>query len=60
MTNYARILDNHVVEVSTDPDNCFHPLIAKEFVVVPDFVQPGFMKNGDQWIDPKKPIEEEF
>lgn len=61
MTNYARVLDNYAVDVSTDPWNHFHESLAKDFEEVPDFVRPMFVRVNGQWIDPKAPpIEEEF
>lgn len=52
MTNYARIIDGLAVDVSTDPANCFHPLLAVEFVEVPDEVTHGWRLNGDAWQAP--------
>lgn len=52
MTNYARIINGVAIDVSTDPENCFHPIIAAEFVVVPDSVQHGWRLNGDSWQAP--------
>lgn len=52
MTNYARIINGVAVDVSADPERCFHPIIAAEFVVVPDSVRHGWRLNGDSWQAP--------
>lgn len=52
MTNYARIINDVAVDVCTDPANCFHPDIAREFVAVPDEVQPGWIRKDGQWSAP--------
>lgn len=54
MSNFARIVNNVAVDVSADPENCFHPDIAAEFVAVPDSVQPGWVKGADgKWTAPE-------
>ena len=53
MTNFARVIDNVAVDVSADPENCFHPDIAAQFVSVPDTVQTGWRKGTDgKWSAP--------
>lgn len=52
MTNYARIINGVAVDVSAAPERCFHPIVAAEFVVVPDSVQHGWRLNGDSWQAP--------
>ncbi|MGO3562817.1 hypothetical protein [Pseudomonas helleri] len=52
MTNFARIINGVAVDVSVDPDNCFHPALANEFVEVPDQVTHGWTLNGGQWVAP--------
>ena len=53
MTNFARIINNVAVDVSTDPENSFHPDIAAEFVAVPDNVRAGWIKGADgKWSAP--------
>lgn len=52
MTNYARIVDGVAVDVSTAPANCFHPLLAVEFVEVPGEVAHGWRLDGDAWQAP--------
>ena len=52
MTNYARIIDGLAVDVSTDPENCFHPLLAAEFVEVPAEVTHGWRLDGGAWQAP--------
>jgi hypothetical protein len=39
MSNFARIINNVAVDVSTNPQEQFHPDIAAEFEPVPDDVQ---------------------
>lgn len=59
MTNFARIIDGVAVDVSTDPENCFHPDIAAQFVAVPDTVGPGWVKGADgKWSAPVTPEPE--
>lgn len=53
MTNYARIIDNTAVDVSSDPASSFHPSIAEQFVSVPDAVRVGWRKSGNQWSAPE-------
>lgn len=55
MANYARIIDNVAVDVSTDPSTSFHPDLAREFVKVPDQVQPGWTTDGKAWSAPVVP-----
>jgi len=57
---YGRLVKNQVVDISYDPWNEFYETIAAEFIKIPEYVSYGFIKDGDKWIDPKKPIEEEF
>lgn len=52
MTNYARIIDGVAVDVSTDPANCFHPLLAAEFIKVPDYVTHGWRLANNTWSAP--------
>ena len=52
MINYARVIDGIAVDVSVDPERCFHPIVAAEFVVVPDSVQHGWRLNDDSWQAP--------
>lgn len=63
MTNYARIINEVAVDVSTDPATHFHPDIAREFVAVPDNVQPGWRLIEGIWtepapVDPPAPVAE--
>lgn len=59
MSNFARIINNVAVDVSADPENCFHPDIAAEFVAVPDTVQAGWAKGADgKWSAPVTPEPE--
>lgn len=52
MTNYARIINGIAVDVSTDPENSFHPIIAAEFVKVPDDVTHGWRLADKSWSAP--------
>lgn len=52
MSKYARIINNIAVDVSTNPTEHFHPIIAAQFVVVPDSVKPGWIKSGSTWSAP--------
>ena len=52
MTNFARIINNVAVDVSTDPAHCFHPDIAAQFEPVPDEVQAGWIRTDGQWSAP--------
>jgi len=49
---YARIADDFVIEVFVEPegftiDQCFHPDIAAQFVVVADNIEAGWIKQSD-------------
>ena len=53
MSNFARIVDNVAVDVSSNPAEEFHPSIAAEFEPVPDDVQVGWVRNEDgEWEAP--------
>jgi hypothetical protein len=49
MTNYARIINNIAVDVSTNPTESFHPEIASQFVSVPDNVVAGWELVNGVW-----------
>lgn len=55
MKNYARIIDNVAVDVSSDPHKQFHPTIAAEFVAVPVDILPGWRLNPEtgEWTEPE-------
>lgn len=55
MTNYARVVDNVAVDVSTDPQNQFHPTLAEQFVEVPDNVKRGWVLKKGTWAAPPAP-----
>lgn len=59
MSNYARIINNTAVDVSTDPAAHFHPEIASQFVEVPATVQRGWHLENDEWTapEPEAPAE---
>lgn len=50
--NYARVINNIAVDVSTDPINSFHPDIAREFEQVPDNVKQGWVRIDGVWSAP--------
>lgn len=52
MTNYARIINNVAVDVSTDPATHFHPDIAVQFEPVPNEVRSGWIRKDGQWAAP--------
>lgn len=52
MTNYARVINNTAVDVSTDPTNQFHPDIAAQFEPVPDDVKQGWVRIDGVWSAP--------
>jgi hypothetical protein len=50
---YARIIDNIVVEITTNnPNEIFHPSIAEQFTQVPDDITPESKLDPDtgEWI----------
>lgn len=49
----ARVINNVAVDVSTNPQEQFHPDIAAEFEPVPDDVQAGWARNeAGEWEAP--------
>lgn len=52
MTNYARIINQVAVDVSSSPAEHFHPSVATEFQAVPDNVQPGWRLLDGVWTEP--------
>lgn len=56
MTNFARIIDNVAVDVSSNPADQFHPIVAAEFQSVPDEVETGWICTDGQWAAPKPPL----
>lgn len=49
----ARVINNVAVDVSTNPQEQFHPDIAAEFEPVPDDVQAGWARNeAGEWKAP--------
>ena len=59
MANFARIIDNVAVDVSTEPALAFHQDIAAQFVEVPDEVQQGWLLVDGEWQAPPAPPEPE-
>lgn len=54
--NYARVINNEAVDVSSNPAEQFHPDIAKDFVPVPDQVESGWSVTAGKWSAPA-PVE---
>lgn len=50
--NYARVIDGIAVDASAAPAVCFHPILAAEFIEVPDNVKPGWLLKNGQWHEP--------
>lgn len=53
MTNFARIINDIAVDVSSAPAEQFHPIIAAEFMAVPDGVVPGSRLVDGVWLEPE-------
>lgn len=53
MANFARIINNIAVDVSTNPTSQFHPDLAKEFKPVPDQVQNNWRLVNGKWSAPE-------
>lgn len=53
MTNFARIINDVAVDVSSNPAEQFHPSIAAEFQPVPDEVRQGWRLVDGQWQAPE-------
>lgn len=56
MANFARIINEVAVDVSSNPAEQFHPDIAKDFVPVPDQVENGWTVEAGKWSAPA-PVE---
>lgn len=52
MTNFARVIDNTAVDVSTSPMDEYHPDLAAQFVEVPDTVERGWVLVKKSWKAP--------
>ena len=60
MTNFARVINDVAVDVSSTPTEQFHPSIAVQFEPVPDEVQAGWVRNEDgEWEAPAPSPEPE-
>lgn len=58
--NFARIINDTAVDVSTDPTNSFHPTIAADFIEVPDDVVVGSKRDAQGvWTPPTPPTPPE-
>ena len=57
MANFARIVDNVAVDVSTNPAEEFHPEIAALFVEVPSQVEPQWRVIDGAWQPPSQANE---
>ncbi|WP_067096771.1 hypothetical protein [Marinomonas atlantica] len=55
---YGRIKNGVVVDVSTDPNTQFHPILAAEFVEIPDKVKAGWTFDGTEYAPPVVPDPE--
>lgn len=58
MANFARIINDVAVDVSSNPADGFHPSIAAEFEPVPDDVQVGWVRSEDGEWDAPTPTPE--
>lgn len=53
MKNYARVINNVAVDVSTNPQECFTPEIAAQFEEVPAKVKQGWVRiDSGSWSAP--------
>lgn len=52
MENFARVINNIAVDVSTDPASQFHPDIASQFEPVPENVTRGWQRIDSSWTAP--------
>ncbi|MFT2112176.1 hypothetical protein [Marinomonas sp. 2405UD68-3] len=50
---YGRIKNGVVVDIATDPKNQFHPILAAEFVEIPDDVGAGYTFDGTNYTAPE-------
>ena len=58
--NFARIINDTAVDVSTDPTNSFHPILAADFIEVPDDVAVGSERDAQGvWTPPTPPTSPE-
>lgn len=56
MSNFARIINDAVVDVSSNPAEQFHPSIAADFQPVPDEVRQGWKHVNGTWQAPEQPV----
>ena len=49
---YGRIKDGVVVDAATDPKTQYHPILAAEFVEIPDDVGTGWIFDGTEYAPP--------
>lgn len=50
--NYGRIKNGVVLDTATDPNTQFHPILAAEFVEIPDDVRAGWTFDGTDYAPP--------
>ncbi len=50
--NYGRIKNGVVLDTATDPNTQFHPILAAEFVEIPDHVKAGWTFDGTEYAPP--------
>lgn len=52
MTKYARIVNNSAIDITDqNPATIFHPLLAQDFVEVPDYVENGATLVEGEWVN---------
>ncbi|WP_067101822.1 hypothetical protein [Marinomonas atlantica] len=60
---YGRIKNGVVVDIAVDPNTQFHPILAAEFIEIPNEVQAGWTFNGTDYaptvVPDPEPIEPE-
>lgn len=52
MANFARIINDVAVDVSSNPTDEFHPDVASQFETVPAKVKQGWVRTDGQWAAP--------
>ena len=52
MSNFARVVNSVAVDISSDPAANVHPIVAAEFISVPDEVSVGWLLVDGDWKEP--------
>ena len=52
MKKFARIISDVAIDVCYNPTELFHPVIASEFVEVPDYIESGYSLKDGMWVAP--------